>query len=279
MKDPDIQVIIAGLFDGGFPNTTTYNFEVDAGEPSTTVVTDTYEGGTPSETGGTVIDETQDPVWAYDPDITSGGSAYILRSTNAYIMVKSGDILYYSMQEDATSGIQEKIQKVELLYDDGEDLIVTAVSTTPIIVAGIYYHKLEVVDGYEDYVGTYIHIYTDPDVDATVSFGKMLLERSIGGSYFDGNTSLGGWLVDSDTISDYRWFNPEDPDSSIDLNRTDTFSVYNSNYSKTRAVVHRMLTTYLPVTELTTGTDPVYPGYPIPDQKWSVTFNHIPGVY
>jgi hypothetical protein len=164
------------------------------------------------------------------------------------------------------------------MYGGGESIAAVAESSDPIRIAGINYWKLEVEDGYEDYINVYLYVDFPSSIDALDQVGKLLLERSSGGAYFDGSTTLGGWLIDSNTISDYRWYNEEDPDSSIEPDRTDTFSVYNSNYSKTRAVVHRMLSSFLPITELTTGTSPVYPNAEIPDPKWHVTFNHIPGV-
>lgn len=280
LKDPNLEVLVAGTLDGGFSNTDSFNYEVDGGlAGTTTFVGDPLDGGTPASTGNGSIDETQVPIWTYYQDPTSGGSAFILQSLDDYVQVKTGDVLYFSMQKDPTSGNQDKILSVKLLYNNGVSNVVIAESSTPIVIAGINYWKLEVDDGYPNYVGAFIYIYASEDADADNKFRNLLLEREIGGAYFDGYTSFGGWLIDSDTISDYRWFNPEDPDTSIDANRTDTFSVYNSNYSKTRAVVHRMLSNYLPVTELTTGSGPVYPNQPIPSPKWTVTFNHIPGVY
>lgn len=296
IKDPNLEVLIAGLLDGGFARTDSFNYEVYAGDALTASSAydpaDTISGGTPSVTGGTIIDENQQPSWIFEPDLTSGGSVSVLMSfaresdppspedgRGDYILVKTGDILYFSMQKNPTSGIQDLIIRVRLMWNNGGYLEPIAESNTPIRVAGINYWKLEVIDGYDDYTNVFLYVDVPSTVDATESFGEMLLEREIGGLYFDGYTALGGWLVDADTISDYRWFDPTNPDTSIDFNRTDTFSVYNSNYSKTRAVVHRMLSNYLPITELTTGTDPIYPNAPIPNPKWQVTFNHIPAVY
>lgn len=294
LKDPNIDVLIAGVLDAGSPTTadnpsTLGEFSSELfGEsvpewlsdpnydPNLVIYAsnnDIYDGGSPSATGGTSIG-TQDPVWTYNPDVSSGGSLSILSSMAGYIMVKSDDDLYFSMQQDPTNSIQDQIVKVQLRYGT----TVVAESTTPIKIAGINYWKLSVIDGYENYIGVYIHIYVPSEIDASKELRKMLLEREIGGKFFNGDTTLGGWLVDDYTISDYRWYDLDDPDSSVEPGYTNTFSVYNSNYSKTRAVVHRLLSSYLPVTELTSGTDPVYYGKPIPNPKWTVTFNHIPGV-
>lgn len=317
LKDPNLEVLIAGLLDGGLAGTPSFTDDVDAGEiielynddlidqdwvydpndPNqpgniTTTEGNIFVGGTPAVTGGTLIDENQNPSWIYEPDPSSGGSVSVLMTfaktidppppnppRGDYIRVKSGDKLYYSMHLNPTFGVQDLILRVRLMWDNGLGIEAVAEATTSVQIAGINYWELEVIDGHNDYINTFLFIDVPATVDAVDSFGEMLLEREIGGSYFDGHTSLGGWLIDSDTISDYRWFNEEDPDSSIELNRTDTFSVYNSNYSKTRAVVHRMISSYLPITELTTGSGPIYPNQPIPSPKWNVTFNHIPGVY
>jgi hypothetical protein len=128
------------------------------------------------------------------------------------------------------------------------------------------------------YKNTYLAIFQESEVDAQQHFNSMLLERAANGNYFNGDTSFGGWLVDGNTISDYRWYNPAAPNSASAGLAIENFSVYNSNYQKTRAVANRFLTNLLPVTQLTTGTAPVYSNGTVPDPEWTITFNHIPGV-
>lgn len=128
------------------------------------------------------------------------------------------------------------------------------------------------------YQNMYFTIFQKSEVNAQETFKYMLLEHVANGQYFDGNTSFGGWLVDGNTISDYRWYNPVAPNGASPGLPIENFSVYNSNYQKTRAVASRFLTNLLPVTQLTTGTDPVYSNGTVPNPEWSITFNHIPGV-
>ena len=128
------------------------------------------------------------------------------------------------------------------------------------------------------YQNMYFTVFQKSEVNAQETFKYMLLERAANGQYFDGNTSFGGWLVDGNTISDYRWYNPAAPNGASPGLAIENFSVYNSNYQKTRAVASRFLTNLLPVTQLTTGTDPVYSNGTVPNPEWSITFNHIPGV-
>lgn len=317
LKDPDLAVLIAGSFDAGFAETTSFKAEVDGGSikqvNSTTysftapdgdgLVDGTtgeiltpesrqFLGGTPSLTGNTGVAADQQPIWIYYEDLTSGGSAYILQSSSDYIQVKTGDVLYFSMQENPLSGKQDEILRVDLIHTEGTEIdplyVPIASATSSVQIGGIKYWVLIVKDGYPSYVGTYIYVRTTSTADASSYFKKMLLERAIGGPYFDGNTKFGGWLVDAYQenpvlISDYRWFNPDNPNSSSPKENlgTDTYSIYNSNYGKTRYIVDRLLKNYLPVTDLTTDTslaNPIYPDSVIANPKWEVTFNHIYGV-
>jgi len=292
LKDPNIEVVVAGILDAGLASTTSFSDEIEAGATPSATYTSEVSGGTPAVTGGTgLIAAEQKPSWIFEPDPTSGGSVSILQTYAAppdppvnpmpradYIRVKSGDKLYFSMQKNPSSGIQDQIIRVRLMYYNGSDLQVISTSNNPKKISGINYWELEVIEGFTNYVNVFLFVDMPSTINIEEDIGEMLLEREIGGSYFNGYTSLGGWLVDSDTISDYRWYDEAFPDTSIDANRTDAFSVYNSNYSKTRAVVNRMLTSYLPITELTTGTATIYANSTIPNPKWNVTFNHIPGV-
>jgi hypothetical protein len=285
---------VSGVVDGGLVSTTSFNANIDAEYWNTPDIeyTSTVSGGAASVGIGTSAIAGQDPSWSFEPDIASNGSVSILMTyaeipdvappnppRSDYIRVQSGDKLYFSMQKNPISGVQDQVLNVRLMKDDGLNLIAIAESNTPKKIAGINYWELTVTQGYDDYVNVFLFIYVPSIIDAPETFGEMLLEREIGGKFFDGDTSFGGWLIDSDTISDYRWFNEESPNSSIEPAGTNHISVYNSNYSKTRAVVNRMLSSYLPVTELTTGTDPVYFNKEVQNQKWTVTFNHVPGVY
>lgn len=293
LKDPNLEVVVAGLLDAGLASTVSFSSTTEGGSsPSVPYTEPDISGGTPSATGGTgLITAEQTPSWTFEPDPTSGGSVSILQTYAAppdppvpspprpdYLRVKTGDTLYFSMQKDPSSGVQDQIIRVRLMRDTGSGVVAIATATTPIKIAGINYWTLSVANGFTNYVNAFLFVDMPSTIDIEEDIGEMLLEREIGGKYFDGYTSLGGWLVDSDTISDYRWYDEDFPDTSIDSNRTDAFSVYNSNYSKTRAVVHRMLPSYLPITELTTGTATIYANSVIPNPKWHVTFNHIPGV-
>jgi phage tail-like protein len=288
LKDPNLERIIAGLFDGGSPSSSAFSLELDAGVPSSstsaTVVSGTftvgYEGGTPAATGGSTIGN---ELWNYDPDLVSGGSVNVLQTLSNYIYVIGDDDLYFSVQAGTTSPAQNSIIKVALYKDApygniSPAPVLVAQATTATTVAGIKYWRLTVPSTYTSYIPVYFAIFQESDVDAQQHFNSMLLERATNGNYFNGNTSFGGWLVDGNTISDYRWYNPVAPNGASPGLPIENFSVYNSNYQKTRAVASRFLTNLLPVTQLTTGTASVYSNGTVPDPRWTITFNHIPGV-
>ena len=288
LKDPNLERLLFGLFDGGSPSSSTFSLELDAGvassSTSATIISGTftvgYEGGTSAVTGGSTIGN---ELWTYDPDLVSGGSVNVLQTLDDYIYVIGNDDLYFSVQAGTTSPAQDSIIKVALykdaLYGNASPVpVLVAQATTTTTVAGIKYWRLTVPSTYTSYTPVYFAIFQESEVDAQQHFNYMLLERATNGSYFNGDTSFGGWLVDVNTISDYRWYNPAAPNSASAGLPIENFSVYNSNYQKTRAVANRFLTNLLPVTQLTTGTAPVYSNGTVPDPEWTITFNHIPGV-
>jgi hypothetical protein len=110
-------------------------------------------------------------------------------------------------------------------------------------------------------------------------FAYTLLERDYIGTYFDGNTVEGGWLLSglsTGSISDYRWLGEKD----------NSYSVYSTNWKKTQQVVSRFLQSILPVPELLTSGTLYSNGYykntsnvisKTPTYKYAVTYDVIPG--
>jgi hypothetical protein len=68
---------------------------------------------------------------------------------------------------------------------------------------------------------------------------RVLVERNIIGKYFDGSRIDGGWIIDTSSLSDYRW--ARSPNSSL--------SLYTEDFGRTRAVIESFLTRALPITE------------------------------
>jgi len=82
----------------------------------------------------------------------------------------------------------------------------------------------------------------DPTLNVAVG-GNLLLEKNFVGSYFDGDSVRGGWVVGGPSISDFRWLGAENG----------SFSIYSENYQRTVHVVRRLLPSLLPVNRLITS--------------------------
>jgi hypothetical protein len=102
----------------------------------------------------------------------------------------------------------------------------------------------------------------------------LLLEKNNVGNYFDGNTVEGGWIVDENgSVSDFQWLNPADPGATapnID------FSVFNSNFQKTKAVINRLQADVLPITELG-DTGVFYSNRTAVSSTYEIIYNYMPG--
>jgi phage tail-like protein len=288
LKDPNITNGTAAGFDGGSPFTTSPVQIYDAGVAGTASVTATYSGGEPDSDAPVPSPGTDvftdvfatTPLWVYEPDASSGGSISVLQTLNADVPVIYGDILYFSVQNELFQNASSNITKVALYktagYGTGSEVPVAS-TTSSIVSGGNQYWELVVDDTVTTYTNVFLAVFFKSNIVVETAFKRMLLERSINGEYFDGHTVLGGWLTDNIRVSDYRWYNPANPSSSIDGTAHQNFSVYNSNYQKTRNVAKRLLSTVLPVTELvTSGT--VYSTQSIQSPRWEITYNHIPGV-
>lgn len=60
---------------------------------------------------------------------------------------------------------------------------------------------------------------------------NLLLEKNFLGGYFDGDTVRGGWLIDTNSISDYRWHGTP----------YDSASIYAEEYVRTNGVIDSLL--------------------------------------
>lgn len=77
------------------------------------------------------------------------------------------------------------------------------------------------------------------DLSEVASFSNTLLlaERNNHGEYFDGDTVRGGWLIDTLSVSDYRWSGSANNSPSI----------FAEDYERTKAIVAELLETALPI--------------------------------
>lgn len=246
------------------------------------VFSTTYDGGT---AGGTeLIDiNANPPLWVSFPD-TVDPTINVLQTANADVRAVFGDTLYFSVQNENVASVQNLITKVALYRVAGygsAGAVEVASATTARVSGGTRYWELVIPSSITSYTSMFLCIFVPSTTPILESFKRMLLERSINAEYFDGDTVFGGWLRDSSggSRSDYRWYNPANKNSigEQSLLQHKNFSVYNSNYQKTRVIANRFLTSILPVTELS-STDTIYSNRPITNPRWTITFNNIPGV-
>jgi hypothetical protein len=273
-RDPLLTNPAQSSLDGGFPTTTVFSTTVDGGlyntRPVPASVNPTTDGGSPSS----VYAFTTGYWWFY-PDPTQANTT-IFETTGTYLAIGAGRIFYFSV--DVTG--QDVIKKLKLYYKAGGVEVEAASATTATVVGGRKYWKLVIPDTYTGDPNVYLRAeYTTTPAEPTALFKNILLEENNIGPFFYGGTTRGGWVHgdiggSTGSVSDYRWYDPVIPPASPLANNS--FSVYSSNYQKTKSVVDRLLPTLLPVTELvTSGT--VYSNQPFLVTKWTVTYNYVPG--
>jgi hypothetical protein len=262
--------VAAGL-DGGYPSTDMTSVTVyDAGLAGTVSFSPTYTGGTPTDGGSNATVTTQKWVGYPNP---SNGTQFVLETAGADVPVISGDSLYFSIQTGSLlKPVQDAVVSVGL-YTSASALI--AEDTSPVRVGSTKYWKLDVPSSFSSYTNakvriTFTSVYNSVNYNFD-DFKYLLLERNYEGEYFDGYTRLGGWLVDGvNTISDYRWLDPANPNAS--------FSVYTANYQKTKNVIKRLIPSILPASELVTSGTVYSNVIPTSNLKYTVTYNNIPGL-
>lgn len=305
LKDPNIIGGAAGSLVGGTPRTLTFTSTFEAGGASVSAVDATYEGGNPfsslspydefADVDKIFQEEINEQYWQYAPDPLSGGSLSFLKTVDNYVPAFSKDKFYFSMHGDFIENAQDNIVRVALYatiggtaasagYSGTDDDVLICESSTPIEIAGIKYWELIIPDyGPNTMVGdTSFTIFVESNTNISRGFQKLLLERLLGGTYFDGDSTEGGWVIDYATgerISDYRWYNFEDPNSDIEGQPQASYSVYNSNYRKTRVLADRYLSQILPVTQ-TSYSNIVYSNAPdsVATPIWSLNWNVIKGL-
>lgn len=84
----------------------------------------------------------------------------------------------------------------------------------------------------------------------TFTAANLLAEVNFLGTYFDGSTPNGGWLVGVTTVSDYRWAG----------SANNSVSIYAEDYQKTIGAVSTLFKSSLPITEESKYEISVYNG-------------------
>ena len=274
LKDPRLIFGIADNVDGGTPYTIP-SATIDSGEYD-----ETYSGGTSLDGGSPDEDyrvTSGEELWQVYT--SSQPSRSIFAPTSAYLKVLGGETFYFSAQPvGLNSKVQEAITSVSLYEAEslGASIPAVAIATsdTPINVGNLLYWKLEIPASYTEYTDCYIEIeFDNTGIVVSEDFKLLMLEKNNIGTFFDGDTVEGGWLVDgSASISDFRWHDPADPEGTV---ARKSFSVFSANYQKTKAVVNALQSLVVPVTELTTdGT--VYSNRPT-TTTYTVIYDYIPG--
>jgi hypothetical protein len=277
-KDPSFKLGIAGGINGGSPfseTSTTINGgvwnEVFGPDP------DVLSGGAPDSnySGGATGNELWQSFTTGEPNTS------VFSMASAYLRVRAGDIYYFSAQSVGLNlTLQEAITKVTLYTPNGGSggsvpaVGVVATTNAQLEIGNKYYWRLDVPDSYTSFTPAYLEIEFNNTKASVDNFTLLLLEKNNVGDYFDGNTVEGGWIVDEGgSISDFQWLNPESPGTSIP---NVDFSVFNSNFQKTRSVINRLQQDVLPLTELGT-TGMFYSNRPTISSIYEVIYNYLPG--
>ena len=303
LKDPNIIGGAAGSLSGGTPRTQTFSSTFEANGPSVPMVDVAYEGGTPfsslspydefADADEIFQEEINEQYWQYAPDPASGGSLSYLKTIDNVIPISPGETLYFSMHGDFTDNAQDQVVRVALYalngagaasagYSGTDDDVLVCNAGDPITIAGIKYWPLVIPSATLEWYTASLTIFVTNSANISRGFQKLLLEKLLGGNYFDGDSAEGGWVIDYATgnrVSDYRWHNIDDPGSNVEGPAQASYSVYNSNYRKTRTLADRYLAQVLPVKQ-TSYADIVYSNAPdaVTTPIWSLNWNIIKGL-
>jgi hypothetical protein len=177
------------------------------------------------------------------------GTPHVLFHLNAPIPVQLNDFVGFSVQ----SGVgTEAIKWARLVNAAGATM---GIQTAPLTVDGVMSFEVKATSNAS--AGVWTNAYVEYLVDlseTTFVNGLLLAERNNLGLYFDGSTVRGGWLVDTASVSDYRWAGTANNSRSL----------YTEDYQRTKSVLSQVLFDILPITEVS---------------KYTISsFNAVPGV-
>ena len=271
IADPRFRTGITGSIDGGYPGTSYLaGASIDAGVVGSSQTDGTYDGGAsvnPNYTGGGTSPTSGG--WKTYADFLNPGTN-ILEQATAGIKLKTGDVVYFSAH--CGPEVHSIISNVYLYtgsYGDGGSIKV-AESTTMVTSGNSTYWRLEIPEGYSNYTNMMLVIrYEDSLLYNANNFDYFLLERNIIDDYFDGDSTRGGWIVDSGgSVGDFAWSGTAN----------ESPSVYTSNYQKVKTIVQQYIPNILPVTQLVTSGTVYSNRRPTTNLKYTISWNNIPGV-
>jgi hypothetical protein len=180
----------------------------------------------------------------------SVGVEHVLLHLSDAIPVQLSDRVGFSVQSNIGT---EGIKWVRLVNGAGASVGLQDIALT---VDGARVFEVTVESNASAGVWTDVYVEYLVDLSAVPVFmnESLLAERNYLGTYFDGSTVRGGWLVDSSSVSDYRW------EGSANASR----SLFTEDYQRTKAVLGELLFYILPITEVSKYT--------------IIAYNAIPGV-
>lgn len=153
---------------------------------------------------------------------------------NSPIPVSSDDYVGFSVN----SNIGVSAIRWARVVSSGGNVLGVSTSSTVGSTKSFYIDITEAVDILID---GYIEILVDLSDVPVFDISLMIAERNNIGEYFDGDVVKGGWLVDTTSVSDYRWAGSAN--SSI--------SLYAEEYERTKGILQSVLLDgTFPITEV-----------------------------
>lgn len=97
-----------------------------------------------------------------------------------------------------------------------------------------------------DWTITFVELLVDISATSQYRMRNVLAERNFIGRYFDGSTTIGGWLIDDlSSISDYRW----SAEGENNGNAYQSISIYTEQFRRTRGILKELFFSFLPISE------------------------------
>lgn len=98
----------------------------------------------------------------------------------------------------------------------------------------------------DDWTVVFVELLVDISSTEQYRMRNVLAERNFIGKYFDGNTSIGGWLIDDlSSTSDYRWSSEGENNG----NAYQSISIYTEQFRRTRGILKELFFSFLPLSE------------------------------
>jgi Phage tail protein (Tail_P2_I) len=171
--------------------------------------------------------------YTLDPGASVGVIGPLIRITSP-VPVQQGDSVYLSIHSNFGT---ENMQWARLVRADTGASV--GISTSPLVIDGVRTYEIPATNtgASVGFTNTYVEFLTDLRPTKTIDVSYLLVERNNAGAYFDGDTRRGGWLVDSASISDYRW--EAAPNTSV--------SIYTEDYERTKKIANLVVNDMLPV--------------------------------